>query len=497
MTAAGAARLSARNLSQVQDSIRVPQFAREDLTTRIVHIGVGAFHRCHQADFLQDVVEAGHPVGMAGINLAPPGIVPVLGPQDGLYSRTLADGDACETRVIGVITEVADHAAAPARCLALLADPAVTTVTMTVTEKGYCHIPATGELDPGHAGIRHDLDTRLAAPATLPGFLVAALAARRAAGAGAINLISCDNIAGNGVVLRNVVLAMAGAAGGDLARWIEDHAAFPSTMVDRIVPATRAADRARIEAALGLADAGAVMGEKFRQWVIEDSFRAPRPPWEAAGVEIVADVTPHEHVKMRVLNAAQTTLSLLGALAGHEYSADAVRDPALAGFTGAMIARETLPHLPQVPGMEGAAYLARSLERIRNAALGHRCQQIATDTSQKIRQRLLDPLRLTRAAGEAAPGLETAIAAWIAWLAAGQPAFGGRWEVADPVAGAAAALARDTRGDLGAFARGTLALEPIFGADLAQDAALADRVAGRVSALMDGAPPMAVAGYAA
>lgn len=488
-------RLSARTLVHVNSGVRVPRYPRSDLKTGAVHLGVGAFHRCHQAEYLDDVAEAGFGVGLAGINLAPPEIAPVLGPQDGLYSRTLADGDARDTRIIGVFTELRDNMTQPERCRALIADPAVTTVTMTVTEKGYCHIPATGTLDAGNPAILHDLSTGLLVTSSVPGFLVAALAQRRKSGAGPINLISCDNIAGNGQVLRNVVLGMAEHVDRDLADWIAAHAAFPSTMVDRIVPASTAEDNRRLQRTIGLQDHGAVLGEPFRQWVIEDHFLAPRPHWEVAGVEIVGDVAPYEHIKMRVLNAAQTILALLGALNGNEYTAEAVRQGALVTFATSVLRRETLPNLPVVSGMATGPYLAQSIERIRNTALRHRCHQIATDTSQKIRQRLLDPLRLCREKGQAADGLETAIAAWVAYLAAAQADFGQRWNVVDPVAEAAREIAAACGGDLKAFARGVVGLESIFGQDLSRDLSFLERIALRVEGLMEGKSPLAVAGY--
>jgi fructuronate reductase len=497
MKAATYPRLSARTLAHIKGNLRVPQYRRDELKTGVVHLGVGAFHRCHQAEYLDDVAEAGLGVGLAGINLAPPDIASVLAAQDGLYTRTLAEGEAREVRVIGVFTELLDNSTQPERCRALIADPAVTTVTMTVTEKGYCHVPATGLLDAGNAAVLRDLTGFPGAPGSVPGFLVAGLAQRRRRGAGPINLISCDNIAGNGQVLRNVVTGLAALSDPDLAGWIEANVAFPSTMVDRIVPASTADDIRRLELALGLSDKGAVLGEPFRQWVIEDSFLAARPAWELAGAEIVRDVAPYEQVKMRVLNATQTILALLGAAKGHEFTAEAVRDTHLAAFTMQVLTRETLPNLPIVAGMAAGAYLAQSIERVRNVALRHRCHQIATDTSQKIRQRLLDPLRLCRARGQPAAGLETAIAAWVAYLAAAQPAFGARWVASDPVADAARAIAATSGRDLGAFARGILGLAPIFGRDLSQDGAFAARVSARVTDLMAGMAPLAVAGYEA
>jgi fructuronate reductase len=468
--------LSPATLDRVLPGIRRPTRDRARMPVRVAHLGVGAFHRCHQAEYLEDLIEGGHWDGAeVGLNLLPPVLEATLGPQGGLYSRTLAEGNRTETRVIGAITQWADGAG----CQPRLTLPGVTVVTLTVTEKGYCHVPATGVLDTMHPGILADLSGP-GDPATVPGFLVRALAARAAAGAGPLALVSCDNIAGNGQVLRAVVRGMAEAMAPRLLPWIDDNVTFPSTMVDRIVPATTEADRARAALRLGLHDAAPVGGEPFRQWVIEDDFRGDRPPWEAARAEIVRDVAAHEMIKMRVLNAAQTMLSLLGALRGHGLTHEAVADPGLAAFVERTLRDETLPHLPQARGMAHAPYLAQAMGRIANRAIRHGCHQIATDTSQKIRQRILDPLRARRAAGLAAPGLETGLAAWIAYLRAG------RWEVSDPVAPQVAVIARQTQGALPPFVAGILGMAGIFGEDLVQDDGLVGRLTAKVALLLDG-----------
>jgi fructuronate reductase len=449
----------------------------------VAHIGVGAFHRCHQAEYLDDLRLAGHAgCWEVGVNLMPPPITPVLGPQGGIYSRTLRDGGRADTRVIGCIAGVMDAWPDPAAAIRRLADPAITSITMTVTEKGYCHLPAFGTLDETHAGIVADLTGR--PPRTLPGFLLAVLVARAAAGAGPVNLISCDNIAGNGAVLAAVLGRMAALARPDLAGWVADNVAFPSTMVDRIVPATTEDDRDAVAGVLGAQDAGAVVGEPFRQWAIENRFAAPRPPWEAVGVEFPTDVTGHEQVKMRVLNAAQTMLALGGALHGHTFTSGAVQDRQLAAVVEAVLRDETLPHLPVVAGMASAAYLAQSLDRIRNTAIRHRCHQIATDTSQKIRQRLLDPIRARRAAGLAAPGLTAAVGWWVAYLARSGRAFGAGWTVSDPVMARVGDVLASAGGDVDRVTQGVLGLADVFGRDLSADVTFGRGVAAAARAML-------------
>jgi fructuronate reductase len=294
--------------------------------------------------------------------------------------------------------------------------------------------------------------------------------------------VSCDNVAGNGRVLEAVVRGMAEAAAPDLLPWIDDHVAFPTTVVDRIVPATSAEDLLWIEERIGLRDEAAVFGEPFRQWVIEDSFRADRPAWEEAGANIVRDATPHVAIKMRVLNGAQTMLSLLGALVGHEFSWQAAADPVLRGFVRRALAEETLPHLPPAPDLAGQAYLDTSLQRIANPAIRHRCHQIATDTSQKIRPRLLDPIRARRAAGLPAVGLEAGVAAWLAYVAASQAGSGARWTVDDPVMSRLLPLPDDING----LATKLLGQEDVFGTDLARDEGFRARVTTCARALLAG-----------
>ena len=473
-------RLSSRALPA---GVRRPSWDRAATPVRTAHLGVGAFHRCHGAEFLEDALEAGEDAGgIVGINLRPPALRDLLAPQDGLYLRTLRDAAGEESRVVGAILRVADAGADPEEALRWLASPGVTTATLTVTEKGYCHVPATGEPDWSNPDLIADArgGTRSA-----PGLLLAALRRRRESGAGAINLVSCDNVAGNGGVLRAVVRGLAAEADPGMLPWLDDHVAFPDTVVDRIVPAVDPADLDALARRIGVRDEAAVWGEPFRQWVIADDFRAPRPPWEAAGAEVVADPFPFEAAKMRLLNAAQTMLSLLGALFGHRLSWEAAADPALAAFARGTLGRETVPHLPP-GGPEGRAYLGLSLARVGNRAVRHPCHQIATDTSRKLRQRVLDPLRERRRRDLPAPGLETAIGAWVAYLAAEAPAHGARWTVSDPVTEASRPLLARRGGDVEGFARDVLGIEAVLGADLGRDGALAARVGRAARRLLAG-----------
>ncbi len=477
-------RLSPSSLAGAARNVRLPAYDRAATRIGLAHIGVGAFHRCHQAEYSEDALEA-HADDRAeiGINIRLPLIEAQLGAQEGLYTRMLVEGESAELRVIGAIRRVIDATDGSRSAVDALADPAIDVISMTVTEKGYCHVPATGELDLSAAHIADDL-ARESGRRTLPGLLAEVLGARMIARA-PVTLVSCDNIPANGHMLRNVVTGFANVQGGELGRWIAEKVRFPSTMVDRIVPAAREDDRARVEQLAGWRDEGVVVGEPFRQWVIEDDFITPRPRWDIGGAEFVADVEPYEFIKMRVLNACQSALSYLGALAGHETSFDAARDPLLADFARRMILDETATVLPHVPGMEVAPYLALSFKRLNNSAIRHRCHQIATDGSQKINQRILQPLRDRLATGRVSPLLETAVGSWIAYLAKSQASFGALWQAEDPLMPLVADAARQSGGNIRVFSERFTANQAVFGDRLAEDVAFRARVAARTGQIVE------------
>jgi fructuronate reductase len=482
-------RLGATTLSEANSGVRRPAYDWRRVGIGIAHLGLGAFHRCHQAEYTDDMLEArGGDWAIVGVNLRPPPLADTLGAQSGLYTRRLRDDSGVdECRIIGCIRETIDAQDDSAPAIAALAHPRIKSVTLTITEKGYCHIPATGALDDRHPDIVHDL-AHPDAPRSAPAILVAALERRRLAGAPGLTLLSCDNIPSNGSILNGVVRTLAQARSPALARWVADHVAFPSSMVDRIVPATTDADIEAISAILGLSDHACVIGEPFRQWTIEDRFAGERPPWDAAGAEFVSDVSAHEQIKMRVLNGAQTTLCTLGALAGLDYTFEDVRHPVLERFVRAMLQEETAPALPLARGMEARAYIDLSLRRLHNSNIRHRNHQIATDGSQKIVQRLLNPMRDRLRAGASIERLACATAGFIAYLAAASPAFGARWTPSDPFADVLRAIADETAGDTQALARRALAISAIFGADLPQSPQVVAAIARHLTGLLSDNP---------
>lgn len=482
-------RLSSSTLAAVPRGIRLPGYDRQKLTVGMAHIGVGAFHRCHQCEFTDDMLEKRFgPWGVVGINLRPPLLGQTLGAQDGLYSRTLREGEGAETRVIGAMKHLIDagDAAGAEAAIAVLADPAIQVVTMTITEKAYYRVPSTGALDWDHPDIVRDR-VGDAPPATVLGLLSRAFARRRDAGAGAFTVISCDNVPSNGELLSSVLRGFIAADASGLAAWVAANVAFPSTMVDRIVPASTPADVESASAALGLRDEAAVVGEPFRQWVIEDRFADARPPWDLAGAQFVSDVTPYELIKMRVLNAAQSTLSHLGAIVGHSYSFEAATDPVLARLIRRMLEQETASTLPQLPDMPVAPYIEMSMKRIRNTAIQHRCHQIGTDGSQKIVQRLVNPLRERLVKGQPVDLLALGVASWMAYDLCGAKRFGARWMPDDPMASRVIDIGGEFGGDFDELTRAMLGIEAIFGSDLMDSPAEAV-IAGHLRGLLSEHP---------
>lgn len=455
----------------------------------IVHLGLGAFFRAHGAIFVAEAMEAsGGDWGIIGVSLQSTGTRDKLAPQGWAYTA-LELGPQGETpQVVSVLRDVLVAPENPQAVLDAMAAPEVRIVSLTVTEKGYCHEPSTGRLNEHHPDIRHDLDNPL--PKSAPGFLVRALQARREARLPPFTVLCCDNLPENGRVVRGVVLDLARLIDPALADWIAANGAFPSTMVDRIVPATTPADLDRLEALTGARDEAPVMHEPFRQWVIEDDFCAGRPDLGAVGVQLVADVTPFEHMKLRMLNGTHSSLAYLGYLAGHETIADTARDPVFAAFVRRLWQDEIIPALAPPPGEDLGAYAEALAARYENPAIRHRTWQIAMDGSQKLPQRILGTIAEGRAAGREVAGLTLAVAAWMRY-ASGTDEKGAPIEVKDPLAPRLAALWRD---DPAETVAGFLALSEVFPPALREDQGFAAELTAALDGLVRrGAREMAAA----
>jgi fructuronate reductase len=404
-------RLSAATLAALPADVARPRYDRGAVRSGIVHLGLGAFHRAQMAACTDDCLNAGATGwGITAASLRSTGTRDALAAQDGLYTLALRDSAGETLRVIGAVRAMLVAPESPAALVAAMADPGVRIVSLTITEKGYTADVGSGDLRLDDPGIRHDL-THPQAPQTALGFLAAALAQRRASGVSPFTVLSCDNLPGNGPMLLRLLTEFCAERDPELARFVAAEVACPATMVDRIVPATTDADRARIAARLGVDDAWPVMAEPFSQWVIEDRFPTGRPEFERAGVTFTNDVAPFETMKLRLLNGAHSTMAAIGRLAGIGTVAEAVADPVIRALVIALWS-EIAPTI--APGIDVGAYTARLLARFGNTALDHRCAQIATDASLKLPQRLVAPLRALRATGRDTPQLCFAIAAWIA-----------------------------------------------------------------------------------
>jgi fructuronate reductase len=457
-----------------------PAYDRRAVATGIVHLGLGAFHKAHQAVVYDDALNGGDlRWGVLGASLRSPGVRDQLAPQDALYTVTARDGADERTRLIGALQDVLVAPEDPARLVAAMARPDVHLVTLTVTEKGYKLDPATGALihdDPDLAADLLSLDR----PRTAPGFLVAALAQRQAAGLKPFTALSCDNLPHNGSRLRAAVLALAAHHDPRLRDWIDAHGAFPETMVDRIVPATEEADIAALAARIGLLDRAMVKTEPFTQWVIEDRFAGERPDFAALGVQLTNTVAPWEDAKLRLLNGAHSGIAYLGGLAGIEFVHQFVALPAGRAFVESLW-DESAETLSPPPGLDVPAYRTALMGRFANSALNHRTRQIAMDGSQKLPQRLLAPILARLDRGLPIDTLALAVAAWMRWQE-GRDDRGAAYVVDDPLesrtAGSGAMSAAD------AVAR-LLAIDAIFPPRLAGHAGLRTALTDALAALRD------------
>lgn len=475
-------RLDEAALMGLPDDVVRPGYDRAAARTGVVHLGIGAFHRAHQAVVFDDALKSGDlRWGVLGASLRSPGVRDQLNPQDGLYTLVVRDGEREDLRVIGACRSVMVGPEDPAALVAAMADADVHIVTLTVTEKGYRLDPASGELLVEDPDVAADI-AHIERPRTAPGFIVAALRARRAAGLGPFTVISCDNLPHNGRRIRAGVLAMARAVDSSLAEWIAAEGAFPQTMIDRIVPATTAEDVVRLTARLGVEDQGMVKAEPFTQWVIEDRFAGERPDFAALGVQLTDAVEPWEDAKLRLLNGAHSAVAYLGALSGHEHVHEAVAVPAFRAYVEALWG-EAQTTLNPPPGLDVAAYRAELMARFSNSALMHRTRQIAMDGSQKLPQRLLAGAAERLAADQGIEAMALGVAAWMRWQE-GVTEQGETVVVDDPLASRTAELIEASETDE-AQVRALLGLSAVFPTSLAEEPRFVEAVTAAFLALRE------------
>ena len=415
----GSKRLCAATLQHLPSQVRRPSYPPQAAAIGVVHLGVGNFFRAHQAAYLDEAMDAGATGwGICGVSLRNPATRDALAPQDGYYALIERDTDGDHCRVVGALRELLVAQEDPTTVVARIAAPGTRWVTLTITEKGYGHV-AGGDratLDAAHPDIAHDL-VRPQTPRSAVGLLHAAIRMRSRVDAEPLTVLSCDNLACNGDLLRALVLQFDEATGGGQAGWIEEQLCFPNTMVDRIVPRTGSKQRQLAADCLGVEDAWPVVTEGFRQWVIEDRFAGPRPPLEEAGVQLVADVRPYEAMKLRLLNAAHSALAWLSVPAGISTIDAAIAQPALRAFVESLWRIEVIPGLEA--GLRGIApgYCDSLLARFANPRLAHQTAQIAMDGSQKLPLRVLPSIRANLALGLPTERLALVVAAWIDYLA--------------------------------------------------------------------------------
>jgi mannitol 2-dehydrogenase len=459
-------RLEAATLTSMPPSVVTPSYDRGRVRTGIVHLGVGGFHRSHQAMYLDRLLGQGTAFdwGICGVGVLPSDarMRDVLAAQDCLWTLLVRHPDgSLDARVIGSMVEYLLAPDDPEAVVEKMADPAVRIVSLTVTEGGY-NITADGAFDAGAPAIVADL-REPAVPRTSFGLVTEALRRRRERGIAPFTVMSCDNVPGNGDVARHSFAAFARLRNAELGEWVAAEVAFPNSMVDRITPATTDADRAELARRFGVEDAWPVVCEPFTQWVLEDSFGAGRPPLEEAGVQLVGDVGPYELMKLRLLNAGHQVLGHLGRLAGHVYVHEACQDPLFRRLLRGYLQDEGTPTLQPVPGIDLHRYRSEVVSRFASPAVRDTLDRICTDASDRIPKFLLPVLRANLASGGEIRRSVAVLAGWAHSLIgtddAGRPV-----DVVDARRDALLAAARRQDDDPLAFVRD----RDVFG-DLAED----------------------------
>jgi fructuronate reductase len=468
---------------------RLPERSRPlvrpgDVPAGIVHLGLGAFHRAHQAVYTEEAIaRGGGDWGIVGVAPRSASVVADLAAQDRLFSVTTMSGADAGTRVCGVLAGVRHAAADPGAVVALLADPAVRVLTLTVTEKGHRLDPSTGQLMVD-ADLRADLTTARA-PGTIPGLLLRGLLARYRADAGPLAVVSCDNLPSNGRRLHGLVDQARMLVPGQpaaFADWLRDSVTFPGTMVDRIVPASTPETLELAATALGARDLAGVHGEPYRQWVIEDRFPGGRPAWELAGAQLTEDAGPWERLKVRTLNGVHSAIAYLGAVAGRETIAAALRIPGMRAAMSRFVAEDVAGSLQPPPGVSVIGYGESVLERFADPAIAHRTQQIAMDGTQKLPQRVLHTIAGRRAAGASPRWAALVVAAWMRY-AQGVADDGRALPLDDPLAEQIHQRLAATGSTPACVAEALFGLDTVFPAELAADDTVRDLVVEWLTAL--------------
>jgi mannitol 2-dehydrogenase len=408
--------LNEKTLASLDASVTTPTYDRGRVRTGIVHIGVGGFHRSHEAMYIDRLLERGEAEewGICGVGVLPSDrrMAEVMAAQDHLYTLVVKHADGTlEARVVGSIVEYLLAPDDPEAVVEKMAAESTRIVSLTVTEGGYNFSPVTGEFDAADPAVVADLQPG-AAPRTTFGLITEALVRRRQRGLPPFTVVSCDNIQGNGDVARRSFTAFARLRDQELGEWVDREVPFPNSMVDRITPATTDDDREEVRQRFGVDDGWPVVCEPFTQWVLEDEFSLGRPPLEDAGVQVVEDVEPYELMKLRLLNAGHQALAYLGYLAGYRLVHEAAQDPLFQRFLLGYMEEEATPTLRPVPGIDLAEYRKSLIERFSNPAIRDTLARLAFDGSERITKWLLPVVRENLAAGGEVRRSAAIVAGW-------------------------------------------------------------------------------------
>ncbi|WP_445628024.1 mannitol dehydrogenase family protein [Nostoc sp. DSM 114167] len=476
-----AIKLNEASLSNLGNNVRVPNYDRHQITNGIVHIGVGGFHRAHQALYLDNYFHQnpGSEWGICGVGLLEfdKRMRDALNSQDCLYTLVERSPEGDRARAIGAITKYLFAPDNRQAVIDTLADPKCRIVTLTITEGGYYYIEGSGEFDANHPTIQYDLQ-HPDEPIGVYGFLTAALDRRRQQGIAPFTVLSCDNLQGNGNIARKMLTAFAQMQNPKLGSWVAEQVAFPNCMVDRITPATTPADIKMVAEQFNIDDAFPVVAEPFLQWVVEDNFSAGRPDWESVGVQMTSDVHPYEMMKIRLLNASHLLIGYLGSLAGYTYVHEVMADRLIRQAVDNLMA-EVTPTLQPVPGIDLDSYKKTLIERFANPKIRDQLPRLCLNSSAKMPKFILGSVRDALHQGGAIDYMSLTVAAWFRYLN-GQDDRGNPIPIDDPIAGTLTQLAHSSDSD----AKPLLNLTEIFG-DLSQSPLFVDAVTNHLRRLYE------------
>ena len=462
-------KLNQQNLSRLAPEVAVPAYTLADTRQGIAHIGVGGFHRAHQAYYTDALMNSGVGLdwGICGVGLRPEDrrARDHLAGQDYLFTLyELGDTDDTQVRVIGAISDMLLAEDGADRLIDKLASPQIRIVSLTITEGGYCIDDSNGEFMAHLPQIQHDL-AHPNTPKTVFGFLCAALAKRRAFGTPAFTLMSCDNLPHNGAVARKALLAFAALRDADLHDWIGANVSFPNAMVDRITPMTSAAHCLQLHDEHGIDDAWPVVCEPFVQWVLEDKFVNGRPAWEKVGVQFTDDVTPYEEMKIKLLNGSHLALTYLGFLKGYRFVHETMNDPLFVRYMRAWMDLDVTPQLAPVPGIDLTRYKDTLVERFSNQAIADQLERVCSDGSSKFPKFTVPTINRLIADGQETERAALVVAAWALYLK-GVDENGDSYRIPDPRAEFCQALVADD----GLISQRLLSVEEIFGTAIPESA---------------------------